>query len=403
MTRNRAALAIPAALVVLSGCGVAAAATARTTTVSDVISKPTVAVASLPLRALPRPEVVPVAQVVPSTPHPAPSTYVVSILTAGATQWLEIRSHTGAVVAKTTINPILGWMVEAGAGGAYWSQGGAEYELTPSGAVHKLGLVPADANGVVIAPDGTSYAYTTNDTAKNGLITNRIVVVRQGAAPVTIADRIDDPNHPPADAPSAWQYYLITWNSSGIAFARVPVGGCGCGSFDMQMQSAFSASINPVTGVVTTLTASASCPLSAVGTGMETACFAGTTTTTSLRVSIAGVLRHSFTMSGTTVAGDAVFSPAGTELAYVTIPAAEDTCGATWNATLRVLNLATGAAVSRTLGEFTPAVWGSDGLLYGSIASNSGSDASLVAVNPATLAVAWLTPAITGQQFIGIM
>jgi len=144
-------------------------------------------------------------------------------------------------------------------------------------------------------------------------------------------------------------------------------------------------------------------PLSAVGPGMETACFlSGTTgTTTSLRITSGGVLRHNLAMSGANVGGDAVFSPAGTELAYVTIPAAEDTCGATWNATLRVLNLATGAAVTRTLGEFSPAVWGADGLLYGSIANNSDSLVSVVAVNPATLAVTQISPAITGQQFVG--
>ncbi len=171
----------------------------------------------------------------------------------------------------------------------------------------------------------------------------------------------------------------------------------------MQMQSAYSATINPVTEVVTPLTASWSCPLSAVGPGMETACFSGATTTTSLRVTSGGVLRHTFAMSGANVAGDAVFSPGGTELAYVTIPASEDTCGATWNATLRVLNLANGAAVTRTLGEFSPAVWAADGLIYGSIASESGSVAELVAVNPATLAVTQLSPAITGQQFVGVI
>lgn len=402
MIRNRAALATSAAVLVLSGCGVAAAVTARTTTVSDVISKPAAAVAPDPLRERPRPAVVPPATPSPP-PAPAPSVDMVSILTAGPTQWLEILSHTGALVARTPIDPILGWMVAAGPGGAYWSQSGAEYELTLSGAVHKLGSIPADADAVLIGPDGTSYAYATTDTAASGVITNRIVVVHPGGSAVTIADRVDDPNHPSSDAPAAWQYYLIKWTASGIVFARVPTGGCGCGSFDMQMQSAYSANINPVTEVVTPLTSDASCPLSAVGPGMETACFAGTTTTTGLRVASGGVARNNYAMSGSNVGGDAVFSPAGTSLAYVTIPAAEDACGATWNATLRVLNLATGKAVSRALGEFSPAVWGADGLVYGSIATNSDSDATLVAVNPVTLAVTDLSPATTGEQFVGIM
>jgi hypothetical protein len=87
----------------------------------------------------------------------------------------------------------------------------------------------------------------------------------------------------------------------------------------------------------------------------------------------------------------------------VTIPASEDTCGGPWTSTLRVLNLATGAAGTRALGEFSPAVWAADGLIYGSIATDGGSADSLVAVNPATLAVTKLGPATTGEQFVGMM
>ncbi|MGA8521781.1 MAG: hypothetical protein WB807_01845 [Candidatus Dormiibacterota bacterium] len=409
MTRNRAALAIPAALVMLSGCGVAAAVTARTTTVSDLNANGAAADASPHVHAISQPAVVPTPATVPAASHPIPPAHtangdVVAILTAGATQWLEILSHSGVVVAKTTINPILGWMVNAGPGGAYWSQSGAEHELTTSGAVRTLGPVPGDANGVVISPDGTSYAYSTSDQSNAGNL-NRIVVVHPGGSTTTIADRFDNPNVQTADAPEGWQYYLISWTSPGIAFARVPTGGCGCGSFDMQMQSAYSATINPVTEVVTPLTGSWTCPLSAVGPGMQTACFSSDTNgnTVGLRITSGGVLRHNFPMSGVNVGGDAVFSPAGTELAYVTVPSSEATCGATWNATLRILNLATGAAVTRTLGQFSPAVWGADGLLYGSIASQSDTAASLVALNPVTLAVTQISPAIVGQQFVGIM
>ena len=99
----------------------------------------------------------------------------------------------------------------------------------------------------LIGPDGTSYAYATSDQLSNGTVLNRIVVVRPGAAAAVIADRVSDPNHPTADAPQSWDYYLINWTAAGIAFARVPTGGCGCGSFDMQMQSAYSAIINPST------------------------------------------------------------------------------------------------------------------------------------------------------------
>src|ERR1017187_8787690 len=144
----------------------------------------------------------------------------------------------------------------------------------------------------------------------------------------------------------------------------------------MQMQSAYSATINQVTEVVTALTADPSCPLSAVGPGTATACFTGTTSTTGLRLSSGGVVRHNFAMSGANLAGDAVFSPAATSVAYVTIPASEDTCGGQWTSTLRVLNLATRTAVTRALGEFSPAVWAADGLTYGSIATGAGADGS---------------------------
>jgi hypothetical protein len=402
MTRNRAALAIPAALVVLSGCGVVAAVTTRTKTVSVVIPRATEYAPSQPPDSI-----IPAATPTPAAPVPAapvPSTYVVGTAPAtGSNEWLEILSHTGAVVARTEINPMVSWMTAAGAGGAYWAQGGAEYELSPSGAVHKLGAVPADADGVLIGPDGRSYAYATMDQTQSGVITNRIVVVRPGAAPVTIADRVSNPASPqPADAPQGWQYYLISWNASGIAFARVPTVGCGCGSFDMQMQSQHSAFIDPTTQVVTELTSDGNCPLSAVGPGMATACFIGSSSTTGLRLSSGGVVRHQYTMSGANAAGDAVYSPAGSSLAYITIPNAENTCGATWNATLHVLNLASGSVASRTLGaEFTPAVWAANGLIYG--AMSNGTTSWLVAINPATFSVTRLTPASGNAGFVGII
>ena len=101
MTRNLAALAIPAALVVLSGCGVAAVTT-RTTTVSDVNANATIGDASPHVYLVPPP--VPTAAPKP-VPAPVPSPDVVRVLTAGATQYLEIVSHSGAVVAKTDDQP----------------------------------------------------------------------------------------------------------------------------------------------------------------------------------------------------------------------------------------------------------------------------------------------------------
>ena len=241
MIPTRAVLALPAAALVLSGCGAVSTLTLRATTESVAYADTT--------QHLPRPAV--------TSTSVAPGlagAIVVTIPATGDNEWLEIVNASGTVVTKTLIDPSSPWLTAAGAGGAYWTQGGEEHELTTSGAVRAIGAVPADANGVVIGPDGTSYAYTTSEQLKNGTALNEIVVVRPGAPAAVIADRISDPNHPTADAPESWDYYLINWTADGIAFARVMTGGCGCGSFDMQMQSANSAIINPSTEVVTALT-----------------------------------------------------------------------------------------------------------------------------------------------------
>jgi hypothetical protein len=399
MLPTRTALALPGLLVLLTGCGAASAITLRTTTGSAAF--PDAAPHTLrPAAALTTPA--------PTTPAPkpvvpAPATFLVATVPAGADhEWLEILTSSGHLVARTEITPALAWMIAAGRGGAYWTQNGAEHELAPSGIVRSLGSVPSDATGVVIGPDGTSYAYATADAARSGVITNRIVVVRAAQPPAVVADRVSDPNHPTHDAPASWSYYLIAWKASGIAFARVPSGGCGCGSFDMQMQSAYSAILNPASGTVTTLTADASCPLSNVGPGSETVCFASTSTATNaIRIASAGSVLHNFTLSGTNVAGDAVFTFSGNALAYVTIPVSENTCGATLNPTLRVLNLATGSALARNVGGFTPVAWAPAGPIYGTLVS--GTETWLAAVDPATLSVTRLTPELSGAALVGIM
>jgi hypothetical protein len=394
MLPTRAALTLPA-LLVLSGCGAASAITQRTTT--DSVAFRDAAPHMVPPVATPAPQ--------PATPPPAsapapPRTELVATVATGASrEWLEILTPSGGVIARTEIEPTLVWMTAAGAGGAYWTQNGVEHELTPSGVVRSLGSVPSDATGVVIGPDGTSFAYATEDQAPSGSITNRIVVVRPGSGPAIVANRVSEPNHPTPDAPPGWTYYLIGWTAPGIAFARVPSGGCGCGSFDMQMQSAYSAIINPSSGTVTTLTADAACPLSTVGSGLETVCFAaGPTATDAIRIASGGTTIHTYSLSGATLAGDAVFAPGGNALAYVTIPVSENTCGATLTPTLRVLNIATGSAVARNLGDFTPGAWAAGGPIYGGL--TIGSTTWLAAVDPATFAVRRLTP---GAALVGIM
>jgi hypothetical protein len=390
MIPTRAALAIPAAMLVLSGCGAAAPHTPRAITVSDSLPKanPALAKADL-LRPLP---VVPVAP-----------TYLVARVESGtASESLEILTPSGTVVAREAINPTQVWMVTSGAGGAYWTENGAEYEMTPAGAIHNLGLVPSDAGGVVIAPDGVSYAYATSDTLSNGNLVNHIVVVHPGATPRVIADK-GAPTQAEVTADGYnWDYYLVDWTASGIAFARVPQGGCGCGAFDMQMQSAYSAVVDPASGGETTVTSTSSCPLSDLGPALESVCFAGTNATDAIRIASAGVVTHTYALSGKNFAGDALFSADGSQLAYVTIPTADDTCGGTITTTLRVMNLATGSTVNRAMGDFVPSAW-AGGLIYGTV-TNDGTGASyLVGVNPTTLAVTRLTPNGAWAGIVGII
>jgi hypothetical protein len=403
MIPTRAGLTFPALALILSGCGAVSAVTLRTTTAG--VALPDAAPHAQPPVITPTPA--PTAP--PHAPAPTvtlglPGGLAVTIPASGGQEWLEILAASGAVVAKTEISPPEPWLTRAGADGAYWTQGGAEHELTLSGAVRSLGPVPSDANGVVVAPDGASYAYATSNTAADGVAVNKIVVVHPGKAPQVIADRVSDSNHPTSDAPQSWDYYLINWTAPGITFARVQTGGCGCGSFDMQMQSAFSAIINPATETVTTLTADAACPLSNVGSGLQAVCFASNTTggTNAIRIATGGVT-HTYPMSGANVAGNAVFSPAAGTIAYETIPISQDSCGATLTPTLHVLTVANGAAIGANVGDFTPAAWAPDGSIYGQLASSDWSHDWVVAVNPATFAVTRLTADVPGVALVGIM
>ena len=394
MIPTRAVLALPAAALVLSGCGAISTVQLRASTERIAYADAT--------HALSRPAVTP--PVIPPVNAGSTNPIVVTVAETGSNVLLEIVNASGTVVTRTTADPVSPWLTAAGAGGAYWTQGGEEHELTTTGVVRTLGAVPADTNGVVISPDGTSYAYATSDQLTNGTALNRIFVVRPGDRATVIADRISDPNHPTADAPESWDYYLIDWNADGIAFARVLTGGCGCGSFDMQMQSANSAIINPSTEVVTALTNDDSCPLSNVGPGAATVCFASSETTGAtegIRIGARGVVTHTYSLSGTTVAGDAVFAPNGDELAYITIPLSQDGCGETITPTLRILDTSTGSASDRNIGDFAPALWGSNGLLYGTM--SAGQNSWVVAVNPVTFAVTQVGGSLPGTLFVGMV
>jgi hypothetical protein len=234
------------------------------------------------------------------------------------------------------------------------------------------------------------------------MFVNKIIVIHPGSPAKVIGDVVSSANSVYSAGADGWSYDLVSWTDSGIGFVRAPEGMCGCGGFELQMQSGYSAIIDPVSLGETTVTASTSCPLSDLGPALESVCFDGnnnTGATDEIRIANAGTLTHTYTLSGKNVAGDAMFNDDGSQLAYLTIPVADDQCGATLSGTLRVMDLGTGRTISRAMGDFSPAAW-TDGLIYGSVISADGATSWLVAVNPTTLAVTRLT---TNSYWVGIV
>jgi len=393
MTPTRAALALPAAVLVLSGCGVAASHAPRTTTVALHLpaTAPAIAATAL-LRPLP---------VIP----PAPTYVIANVSAGGANEWVEILTASGKIVARAEINPSEGPM--AGPGGAYWVANNALHELTPAGAVRTLGMVPDGVYGVVIGPDGVSYAYATsaplNNDPSNQDTVNKIMVMHPDAIAKAIVDTVATPNDVYGENSGGWSYSLVSWTNAGIAFVRVPEGMCGCGGFELQMQSGYSAIIDPVSGGQTTVTASTSCPLSDLGPALESVCFAGTNATTAIQLATAGVVTHSYALSGKNSAGDALFSDDSSQLAYVTLPAGDSECdGDPITATLRVMNLATGSTANRYMGDFVPSAW-TGGLIYGTVTNDTTGASYVVSVNPATFAITRLTPSGDTAGVVGVI
>jgi hypothetical protein len=136
MIPTRAALAIPAAVLVLSGCGAAAAHAPRTTTVSAMHLP--AAARAIPATALLRPlKVIPARRRTSS--RTSPTATVANESARDPYPDRQDRRQDGDRSRPRAS------VVTAGAGGAYWTANGAEYELTPAGTIHKLGLVPNGA------------------------------------------------------------------------------------------------------------------------------------------------------------------------------------------------------------------------------------------------------------------
>src|SRR3984893_2581349 len=390
MQRNASALAVSLVVVplLLAGCG-ALTTTPRT---SPAAQPAPVHPAALTAARLMRP--------MSPLPPPAPSLFVVESPSGNAFT-LRIIDASGATLGTAPVSAAAEWSTAAGPGGAYWIGGGHLNLLAPSGAQRVLSDVPGNTNGLLVSPDGRSFAYATSTGPDaSNVIHNRIVVQQFGAAAQVIADRTSDPAHPAADAPTSWTYVLLSWTRQGILFIRDAYGGCGCALFDMEMQAAYTALIDPVSSGTTELTADGTCPLSGIGPYQASACFHGGVTVDELRIATAGTVTARYSMSARNVAGDAKFSPDGSALAYVTVPSASDYCGGDYQTTLHVLSLRDGSVRALTLHNFDAKAWPASNRLYG--VERGTSAWSLVGIDPGTLAVRTVWSGIADSHLVGL-
>ena len=165
MIPTRAVLALPAAALVLSGCGAVSAVTLRTTTESVAYADTT--------QHLPRPRDRrrrhnrPCARAPPRRSPVAPTDLVVTVPATGdqrvARDPDRLRHRRRRRHDRSAAEP---WLTAAGAGRRLLDPGrrGARAHACAARCARSV-PVPSDANGVVIGPDGTSYAYATSDTA----------------------------------------------------------------------------------------------------------------------------------------------------------------------------------------------------------------------------------------------
>ena len=368
----------------------------RTPAPSNPAAVPAAAPASPPQQCTP---------VATTAVHPVPAPVrneLVTVSPSAQGSTLRLLSLDGTTLATASINPSPSWLVAAGGGRAFWGEGGVVHELDAHGTVRTAGPIASNAEGLVAAPDGASYAYSTADALADGGMHNRIVVVHVGGSTQVIADRVSDPNHPACDAPQLWQYYLIRWTGQGILFARTPAGGCGCGPFDMEMQSESAALIDPATLAVTALPASGSCPLSAFASSGFTTCFERDETgsgATEVRVMNGPNTVSSLGLSGKNAAGNAQFSPDGSQLAYLTVDASSG-CGSEAPYSLHVLDLHTSAVRATTLGQATLSDWASTGALLATVASSTST--AVVSIDPVTLARTALWTGPSGSWIVGL-
>lgn len=389
MTAARALLTLSLAAL-LAGCGnpvatavvpVPAAHVASVTTPRPATPAPAPAATAAPTPVPTPPPPVPAA--VPAPPGGPPE--IVVSQTDGPATVVSVLGPTGRTLATASAAVGSPWEIRGGPGGAYWEAGGRLHRLSAGGVLTDLGAMPAGAS-FAVSPDGAAVAYATSaDSPSAHDMVNRLYVLRGGVSRL-IASRPASTDGPVADAPAFWVYRLAGWTPAGILIAREPSNVCGCGAFGMEYMDAHTALVDPATGIAAALPTSQTCPLSGMGPG-EVACFHITTgaeggAIDALHIARAGAPLDVLALSGTSVAGDAVFSTDGRRLAYATAPAKLD-CGA-WESqtTLRVLDLATGTAHPVGGLGLEPRAWLADGRILATQAVGT-TGIRVVLVDPA--------------------
>ena len=390
-------MAALAVTLLLAGCGSPAASVAGTTQTptgsAPAVSSPSGSATAAPT-ALPTP-----------TPKPAPPVLVALTDSASASgTTIRLVGLDGRTVASTTVpsSSISGWP-KAGPDGAYWlDSAGTLLRLGRDGAVTSVATIPV-GSFFAVGPGG-EIAYETSSVQSPAGGTpaspdNRLYVLTAGTANL-LAERSskgtwDGGANVLGIPPYDWYYDPMSWTDEGLLIARLPQGGCGCGSFGMESVQAYTGVVDTTTGVAGSVTGDSSCPLSGIAANGTEACFHTPEVRTNkneglgadaIRILQNGKVTQTFSLSTQTAGGDAVFSPDASELAYATSPAGLD-CGA-WEGqtTLRVLNLVTESA--RPLGPLglQPIAWIPDGRILAT--TSTGSQAAVergaVIVDPAT-------------------
>ncbi len=417
LPRNPRVLPALATTLLLAACGSPAAPAAHASQTagpsSAATARPAETASATPSAA---PSAAPSPTPTPAPPAP-PALIAVTQPGTGNVMTIRLLRLDGSAVASTSVpsngtDGIDGW-VKVGPDGAYWLSGGVLHRLGRDGAVTDVATIPRGSL-FAVGPNGQiAYSDMIGQTppARPGPTSSR----SSSTAPPRCSPtgRARGRERSPASAASGipqynWYYDPVTWTGAGIVIARLPQGGCGCGSFGMDSVQGYTAIVDPTTGVAGSVMDDTSCPLSGIAADGLTACFHTPEVRTSKNEGLGAdavnllsdaKVTQTFSLSTQNSGGDAVFTPDATELAYATAPASLD-CG-TWQGKtqMRVLNLVTGSAGPVGPLGLQPVAWLPDGRILATdttVSSNGDDLTGTMIVDPATGTVTPLPSTTTG-------